>query len=279
MSRIKAQFEQLGQDGRCALIPYITAGDPYPELTVELMHTLVQAGANIIELGVPFSDPMADGPVIQAAHERSLVHHTSLRNCLEMVRNFREKDDLTPVVLMGYANPVERMGYGHFTEQAKSAGVDGMLVVDLPPQEGGEFDEMLRASDIDPIYLLSPTTTNIRIGQITSAASGFVYYVSLKGVTGAGNLDIQSVSDKLDEIRNSTDLPVGVGFGISDPVSAAAIAEIADAVVIGSALIKIIEANQDDISSMKQKLFELMRSMRVSIDDVRGYSRVRQAGS
>jgi tryptophan synthase alpha chain len=278
MSRISGQFEHLRRDGRCALIPYITAGDPHPDLTVEFMHTLVAAGANIIELGVPFSDPMADGPVIQAAHERSLLHHTSLRDCLDMVTTFREKDGQTPVVLMGYANPIEHMGYEHFTRQAKSAGVDGMLVVDLPPQEGSEFDDMLRESEIDPIYLLSPTTGNARIVQITRAASGFVYYVSLKGVTGAGHLEIQSVKDKLDEIRQVTELPVGVGFGISDADSAAAIAEIADAVVVGSALIKLIEANQKDGSRINQQLFELVQSMRASIDNVRGYSQVKQAG-
>ena len=278
MSRISGQFDNLRRDGRCALVPYIAAGDPNPDLTVELMHTLVEAGANIIELGVPFSDPMADGPVIQAAHERALVHHTSLTNCLDMVATFREKDSQTPVVLMGYANPIEHMGYQQFTDRARAAGIDGVLVVDLPPQEGSEFDELLRASDIDPIYLLSPTTRPKRITQITAAASGFVYYVSLKGVTGAGNLDVKSVSDKLEEIRQSTELPVGVGFGISDASSAAAIAEIADAVVVGSALIKIIDANQSNASQMKEKLFELVQSMRIAMDKIRGHSKARQAG-
>ena len=278
MSRISGQFDNLRRDGRCALVPYIAAGDPHPDLTVELMHTLVEAGANIIELGVPFSDPMADGPVIQAAHERALVHHTSLTNCLDMVATFREKDSQTPVVLMGYANPIEHMGYQQFTDRARAAGIDGVLVVDLPPQEGSEFDELLRASDIDPIYLLSPTTRPKRITQITAAASGFVYYVSLKGVTGAGNLDVKSVSDKLEEIRQSTELPVGVGFGISDASSAAAIAEIADAVVVGSALIKIIDANQSNASQMKLKLFELVQSMRIAMDKIRGHSKARQAG-
>ncbi len=221
---------------------------------------------------------MADGPVIQAAHERALVHHTSLNDCLDMVATFREKDKQTPIVLMGYANPIEHMGYQQFTDKAKAAGIDGVLVVDLPPQEGSEFDELLRASDIDPIYLLSPTTSNNRIRQITAAASGFVYYVSLKGVTGAGHLDVKSVSDKLEEIRQSTELPVGVGFGISDASSAAAIAEIADAVVVGSALIKIIDANQSDAPQMKEKLFELVQSMRTGMDKIRGYTEARQAG-
>jgi tryptophan synthase alpha chain len=278
MSRISSQFDELRRDGRCALVPYIAAGDPHPDLTVDLMHTLVEAGANIIELGVPFSDPMADGPVIQAAHERSLVYHTSLHNCLDMVSSFREQDRITPVVLMGYANPIEHLGYQQFTSLASSSGVDGVLVVDLPPQEGSEFDDLLRTSDIDPIYLLSPTTSSSRIAEITAAASGFVYYVSLKGVTGAGHLDIQSVSDKLQQIRQATRLPVGVGFGISDATTAAAIAEIADAVVVGSALIKIIEANQSDASEMKSKLFELVHSMRLAMDKIRGYNKARQAG-
>ena len=278
MSNIARQFAQLADEGRCALVPYLTAGDPHPDLTVDLMHTLVEAGANIIELGVPFSDPMADGPVIQAAHERALVHHTSLSDCLEMVGLFRQKDSQTPVVLMGYANPIEHMGYEAFTRQASAAGVDGLLTVDLPPQEGSDFDRMMRAAAIDPIYLLSPTTSDARMKQITDAASGFVYYVSLKGVTGAGNLDIQSVSDKLAHIREATSLPLGVGFGISDASSAAEVAQIAEAVVVGSALIRIIEANQNDVEAMKQQLFDLVQSMRIAIDDVRGFSQSRQAG-
>ena len=278
MSKIANQFARLASEGRCALVPYITAGDPHPDVTVDLMHTLVDAGANMIELGVPFSDPMADGPVIQAAHERSLVHHTSLANCLEMVKTFRQKDEHTPVVLMGYANPIEHMGYEEFTRRALEAGVDGLLTVDLPPQEGSEFDGFLRDADIDPIYLLSPTTSDARISKITSAASGFVYYVSLKGVTGAGHIDIQAVRDKLARIREVTTLPLGVGFGISDAASAAEVAHIADAVVVGSALIRIIEANQNNVETMKQGLFDLLQSMRVAIDDARGFSQSRQAG-
>jgi tryptophan synthase alpha chain len=277
MSRIAGRFAALKRDGRCALIPYVTAGDPHPYATVEIMHTLVHAGADIIELGVPFSDPMADGPVIQAAHERALEHHTSLSNILDMVAEFRQKDDQTPVLLMGYANPIERMGYETFVERAVKAGVDGVLTVDLPPEEGAEFDELLQAKSLDPIYLLSPTTTESRIKRITDVASGFLYYVSLKGVTGAGNLDVQSVKDKLNVIRKITDLPLGVGFGISDAQSAANVARVADAVVVGSALIRIIEANQDDMPLANKKLHELVWSMRQAIDDIPGYEQ-QQAG-
>jgi len=277
MSRIEGRFSNLKSEGRCALVPYITAGDPHPDNTVEIMHTLVDAGADIIELGVPFSDPMADGSVIQAAHERALEHHTSLSNILDMVSEFRQKDEQTPVLLMGYANPIERMGYESFVERAVKSGVDGVLTVDLPPEEGAEFDELLQAQSLDPIYLLSPTTTESRIKRITDVASGFLYYVSLKGVTGAGNLDVQSVSEKLDVIRKVTDLPLGVGFGIADAESAANVAKIADAVVVGSALIKIIAANQDDMPQVNKKLHELMSSMRGAIDDIRGFKQPKQA--
>ncbi|RLC08498.1 MAG: tryptophan synthase subunit alpha [Deltaproteobacteria bacterium] len=278
MSRITGRFAELKTEGRCALVPYITAGDPQPDTTVEIMHTLVNAGADLLELGVPFSDPMADGPVIQAAHERALVHHTSLSDILAMVTEFRKDDDQTPVILMGYANPIERMGYEIFVERAVQAGVDGVLTVDLPPEEGGEFEALLQSSSLDPIFLLSPTTTDSRIKRITDVASGFVYYVSLKGVTGAGNLDIQSVDEKLAIIRRSTDLPVGVGFGISDAQSAASVAQIADAVVVGSALIRIIEAHQTDMTLANKKLYELVHSMREAIDDVRGFPQQKQAG-
>jgi len=278
MSRIADRFAALKAEGRCALVPYITAGDPHPDTTVDIMHTLVDAGADLIELGVPFSDPMADGPVIQAAHERALLHHTSLSNILDMVARFRQKDEKTPVLLMGYANPVERMGYDTFIERAVNAGIDGVLTVDLPPEEGSEFDAMLRANSMDPIFLLSPTTTESRIKRIAEVASGFLYYVSLKGVTGAGNLDIQSVDKMLEVIRKMTDLPIGVGFGISDAQSAANVARIADAVVVGSALIRIIEANQDDVSSANKKLYNLVSSMRDAIDDARGFEQQKQAG-
>lgn len=278
MSRIQGRFELLKEQGKCALIPYIAAGDPHPDATVEIMHTLVDAGADIIELGVPFSDPMADGPVIQAAHERALVHHTSLSDTLNMVSEFRQRDEHTPILLMGYTNPIERMGYAEFVERANSAGIDGLLTVDMPPEEGSEFDKLMQEHSLDPIFLLSPTTTSSRIQKIINAASGFLYYVSLKGVTGAGNLDVASVEEKLNIIREMTDLPLGVGFGISNAEAAANVARFADAVVIGSALIKIIEAHADDRAAINQQLHELLHSMRVAIDDIRGVTERKQAG-
>ena len=237
MSRIKGRFEALRGAGRKALIPYITAGDPDPSITVPLLHALVEAGADILELGVPFSDPMADGPVIQAAHERALKHHVNLKQVLGMVRSFRTQDSTTPVVLMGYLNPFEIMGYEVFAKAAQAAGVDGVLTVDLPPEESTDFRAALRAVEIDPIFLVAPNSTAARIARIAAAASGFVYYVSLKGVTGAASLDVAGVARKLDEIRAITPLPLGVGFGIKDADSAARVAAIADAVVVGSAIV------------------------------------------
>ncbi len=277
MSRIEGRFNALKAEDRCALIPYIAAGDPHPDATVEIMHTLVKAGADMIELGVPFSDPMADGPVIQAAHERALVHHTSLTDTLGMVAAFRQTDQQTPIVLMGYTNPIECMGYAEFVERADDAGIDGVLTVDMPPEEGSDFDILLRKHELDPIFLLSPTTTTSRLQQIADAASGFLYYVSLKGVTGAGNLDVESVEEKMNVIRGITNLPLGVGFGISNADAAAQVGRFADAVVIGSALIRIIESEQNDRPAMLIKLNELVNSMRIAIDDVRGYTTARQA--
>ncbi|MES9967033.1 MAG: tryptophan synthase subunit alpha, partial [Sedimenticola sp.] len=197
MSRIRGRFEQLKAQGRTALVPYVTAGDPNPEVTVPLMHAMVEAGADIIELGVPFSDPMADGPVIQRASERALEHKVSLRDVLEMVRSFRQKDADTPVILMGYLNPIEIMGYATFAEAAADAGVDGVLTVDIPPEESAELLEALRPRELDPIFLLAPTSTDERIKRICAAASGFVYYVSVKGITGAANLAVDEVAAKV----------------------------------------------------------------------------------
>jgi len=244
MSRITACLEKLKSDGRKALIPYVTAGDPDPSITVPLMHAMVKAGADSSALGVPFSDPMADGPVIQRAAERALVHHVSLKDVLKMVSEFRQKDTATPVVLMGYLNPVEVMGYEAFARAAKASGVDGALTVDLPPEEADEFLGAVRGQGLDPIFLLAPTSDDTRIRKICEAASGYVYYVAVKGVTGAGNLDAGSVSEKMQQIRALTDLPVGVGFGIKDAQSATAIARIADAVVVGSALVQKVEEGQ-----------------------------------
>lgn len=241
MSRIAERFEDLRGRGRTALVPFVTAGDPIPGVTVPLMHAMVAAGADLIELGVPFSDPMADGPVIQRSSERALAHHVSLQDVLEMVRRFREEDALTPVVLMGYLNPIEVMGYRTFAAKAKEAGVDGALVVDVPPEESHDLVGALRESGLDLVYLLAPTSTEDRIRKIGAVASGFVYYVSVKGVTGAGHLDAGAVAMKLGEIRQHIALPVGVGFGIKDAATAARVAEVSDAVIVGSAIVGRME--------------------------------------
>lgn len=264
MSRIKTTFEKLKQQGKKALIPYITAGDPHPKHTVMLMHTLVKSGADIIELGVPFSDPMADGPVIQRASERALAHHVSLSDVLGMVAEFRKQDAQTPVVLMGYANPVEAMGAECFADRAKSAGVDGVLTVDYPPEECGEFNSLLQSREIDPIFLLSPTTKPSRMELIVNQASGFVYYVSLKGVTGAQNLDIAEVAERVAGIRSKTNLPVGVGFGVRDAATAKAVASIADAVVVGSRMVQTVEQSTEQ--NVAVNLAALMAELRGAID-------------
>jgi tryptophan synthase alpha chain len=241
MSRIAPKFDELQQQGRRALIPYIAAGDPEPWITVPLMHALVKNGADILELGVPFSDPMADGPVIQRAAERALKHKISLTNVLAMVREFRDKDKTTPVVLMGYLNPIEVLGYTRFAKEAAAAGVDGVLTVDLPPEEADLFQPAMKGQGLDTIFLLAPTSPAERIKLIAKAASGFIYYVSLRGVTGAANLDVHEVAAKLKEIRGHTKLPLGVGFGIGSPEAAAQVAEFADAVIVGSAVVKRME--------------------------------------
>ncbi len=241
MSRLTTIFEQLKREGRKALIPFVTAGDPVAPDTVALMHALVQAGADVIELGVPFSDPMADGPVIQRASERALARGVSLRTVFDYVRAFRKDDDRTGIVLMGYANPIEAMGTEAFVTAAAEAGVDGVLVVDYPPEECGEFAAAVRRAGLDLIFLLAPTSTETRIGHVAKLASGYIYYVSLKGVTGADTLDVSEVEQKLSLIRAKTDLPLGVGFGIRDGATARAIGRVADAVVIGSRLIRTME--------------------------------------
>jgi tryptophan synthase alpha chain len=266
MSRIAARFAALRAQGRKALIPFVTAGDPEPGVTVELMHALVESGADILELGVPFSDPMADGPVIQRASERALAHHVSLHQVVDMVRHFRERDTDTPVVLMGYLNPVEIMGYAHFASAAEAAGVDGVLTVDMPPEESHDLVQELRAHGLDPIYLVAPTSHRARIERIAAAASGFIYYVSLKGVTGAANLDADTVAAKLAEIRETTDLPLGVGFGIKDAQTAQAISRIADAVVVGSALVSRIEANVGSPDKLFEEARALIAGMRRAMD-------------
>lgn len=241
MSRIQATFEQLAKSRRKALIPFVTAGDPDPGMSVALMHALVEAGADVIELGVPFSDPMADGPVIQRASDRALKHGVGLDRVLAFVREFRTANQATPVVLMGYANPIEAMGSARFVEEAREAGVDGTLVVDYPPEECESFAALVRSHGMDLIFLLAPTSSDARIAQVAKLASGYLYYVSLKGVTGAGHLDLTEVAEKIPRIRRQTKLPVGVGFGIRDAATARAVADFADAVVIGSAIIEQME--------------------------------------
>lgn len=267
MSRIADRFRQLKRDGKKALIPFITAGDPIPEITVDLMHDLVNAGADVIELGVPFSDPMAEGPVIQRACERALEYHVSLSDVLQMVVRFREVDSDTPVVLMGYLNPVEIMGYEEFAGRAAEAGVDGVILVDIPPEEGSELLEALRAKGLDQIYLVAPTSTPERIQLICDATGGFVYYVSVKGVTGASHLDLSAVEEKLQAIRAITDLPVAVGFGIKNAETAAAISRVADAVVVGSALVSRVEALADEPEKIGAALREMLASMRKAMDE------------
>jgi len=245
MSRIQPTFEALARTNRKALIPYITAGFPFADITPELMHGMVQAGADVIELGVPFSDPMADGPVIQRAGEKALAMGIGTKQVLEMVRVFRKDDATTPVVLMGYANPVERYDLVHgkdaFIRDAASAGVDGVLVVDYPPEECEEFAAKLRRNGMDLIFLLAPTSTDERMQLVARVASGYVYYVSLKGVTGAGHLDTAAVEQMLPRIRRQVNIPVGVGFGIRDAATARAIGKVADAVVIGTKIIQLAE--------------------------------------
>ncbi|MGB0721067.1 MAG: tryptophan synthase subunit alpha [Gammaproteobacteria bacterium] len=266
MSRIEQRFTDLKAAGRKALIPYLTAGDPNPSATVPAMHALVDAGADIIELGVPFSDPMADGPVIQKACERALEHDVSLTDVLGMVREFRTRDEATPVVLMGYLNPVEVMGYESFAQAAAEAGVDGVLTVDMPPDEGHDLKQALDAQGLDAIFLVAPTSTGPRLELISSVASGFIYYVSLKGVTGAANLDVDAVAAKLAEIRAVTDLPIGVGFGIRDGDTAAAVARVADAVVVGSSLVRRMGELAGDPSAIPACLSEVLGEMRSAMD-------------
>lgn len=268
MSRIQSCFKKLKEAQQRALIPYVTAGDNSPQLTVPLMHGMVEAGANIIELGIPFSDPMADGPVIQQACERALAHGVTLTNVLAMVAEFRKKDTLTPVVLMGYLNPIEVMGYQAFAAAAAEAGIDGVLTVDLPPEEAGSLTEMLKEKGIDTIYLLSPTTSDERIKTICEHSSGFIYYVSLKGVTGAATLDVDAVNKQLTRIRRYTSLPVGVGFGIRDADTAKAIAQEADAVVVGSAIVKKVAVGDDDQATIAT-VKDLLSTMRQAMDSLR----------
>ncbi len=265
MGRIADTFAALARQGRKGLIPYIMAGDPSPDLTVELMHTLVDGGADVIELGVPFSDPMADGPVIQKAAERAIANGIGLKQTLVMVSEFRKTNQETPIVLMGYANHIDCLGQADFVAAAKAAGADGVLVVDYPPEESAEFAAQLRAVDMDPIYLLAPTSTEERIAAVAKVASGYLYYVSLKGVTGAGHLDLHEVAQRIPQIRAKTGLPVGVGFGIRDASTAERLAGMADAVVVGSRLIDAMtDAPQGEA---KAALLAVMKDIRAGVDN------------
>ena len=264
MSRIQTTFATLAAQGRKALIPFITAGDPHPDLSLPLMRALVAGGADIIELGVPFSDPMADGPTIQRASERALAHGMSLRRVLELVREFRKENATTPIVLMGYANPVESYGVEAFARDAQDAGVDGVLVVDYPPEECAGFAAAMKQANIDPIFLLAPTSTEKRYDEVAQIGSGYIYYVSLKGVTGSGSLDLDEVARRIPLIREKVRMPVGVGFGIRDAATAARIAEVADAVVIGSRLIEEIE--NGDVNTAPQRVIAFLCGVRAAMD-------------
>ncbi|ABI56586.1 tryptophan synthase subunit alpha [Alkalilimnicola ehrlichii MLHE-1] len=266
MNRLEKRMSACRKAGRKALIPYITAGDPGPEHTVPLMHALVGAGADVLELGVPFSDPMADGPVIQAACERALAHGTTLRDVFDMVRRFREQDGETPVVLMGYLNPVEYLGPAVFAEEAAAAGVDGVLTVDLPPEEAAPFTQAFAANDLCPIFLVAPTTAGERLEAVCQAARGFVYYVAIKGVTGVAELDVDDIARRVSAVRARTDLPVGVGFGIRDAESAARVGAVADAVIVGSALVNRIAGLTEQPERVPAVLAEALGEMRRALD-------------
>ena len=266
MSRLSQTFAALALAKRTALVPFITAGDPNPDFTVPALLALVKAGADVIEVGVPFSDPMADGPVIQRASERALSHRMSLRKTLDLVQAFRAQDQKTPIVLMGYLNPVEAMGYEAFAMAAHEAGVDGVLTVDMPPEESGHLIDLLEARGIDPIFLLAPNSAPARIRKMGELGRGYLYYVALKGVTGAGHLDLQDVERKLAEIRALTGLPLAVGFGVKNAETAAAIGHLAEGVVVGSALVSKIEEAQGDEKRALADMVDLIASMRKALD-------------
>jgi tryptophan synthase alpha chain len=267
VSRLAATFEQLAKTGRKALIPFITAGDPELEFTLPLMHEMVKAGVDIIELGVPFSDPMADGPVIQRASERALAHKMSLKKTLALATEFRKTDQQTPLVLMGYLNPIEAMGYEAFANAAQNADIDGVLTVDLPPEEGEQCAALLKDRGIDTIFLLAPNSSDDRIKKMATVGSGYLYYVSLKGVTGAGHLNAADVENKLKQIKAITALPVGIGFGVKDAEMAKTVSGLGDGVVVGSALISKIESNLDNLERAKSEIIDLLSAMRRAMDN------------
>ena len=265
MERINVRFNILKSAGRKALIPFITAGDPNPETTLPLMHALVDGGADIIELGVPFSDPMADGPTIQRASERALAQGMTLRKVLELVSKFRQVNSDTAVVLMGYANPIEAMGIENFAKAAREAGVDGVLVVDYPPEECAEFARVMKTYEMAPIFLLAPTSSEQRFREVAEIGAGYIYYVSLKGVTGAGHLDLDVVARRIPAIQKIVGMPVGVGFGIRDAESAKKLGAVADAVVIGSRIIEEIERSEPKDAPLNVRTF--LRGIRAALDE------------
>lgn len=264
-SRISSRFAALASSGKSGLVTFVTAGDPSPAATVPIMHALVRGGADVIELGVPFSDPMADGPIIQRASERALAAGMNMKRVLEIAAAFRAEDQTTPLVLMGYLNPIERMGYASFAQRAAAAGVDGILTVDLPPEEAGDFHRQMAAGGLDQIFLLAPTSSPQRIDAVCRYATGFVYYVSVKGVTGDKALDPDEVRARIAQLKQRTALPVGVGFGIKTPATAATVGAVSDAVIVGSALVEIIEqAGTPDAAA--RELEQYVRSLRSAMD-------------
>ncbi|MDA1339111.1 MAG: tryptophan synthase subunit alpha [Methylophilales bacterium] len=263
MSKIQSTFAQLKSENKKALIPFITAGDPHPDMTVSMLHALVDYGADMIELGIPFSDPMADGPVIQRASERALANNVGIKKTIKLVKQFRENNTKTPIILMGYANPIEAIGIDNFVNLIKDADVDGVVTVDYPPEESKEFVSLLRKNDIDSIFLISPTTEDTRIKLITSQASGFLYYVSLKGVTGSSNIDIKQVAERVMNIKKYSDLPVAVGFGVRDSETAKQVALISDAVVIGSRIVLEVESSSQEniLVNIKKLMDEIKKAI------------------
>lgn len=266
MSRIKSCFERLQQQNKKALVSYITAGDPHPSKTVEIMHTLVEAGSDLIELGIPFSDPMADGPVIQAACERALKHDTSLNDVIDIVKHFRQENTQTPIVVMGYQNPMEIFGIEKFAKTANGL-IDGVITVDLPPEESKDVASVYQSENIDTIYLLAPTTKETRVQAITNLASGFLYYVSFKGITGANRIDARSVEEKVKQIKQFSTIPVAVGFGVKNAETAKSVASCADAVVVGSAIVSIIGEHGEDLATIKPKLKSLLHEIKDALDN------------
>lgn len=263
MSKIQSTFAQLKSENKKALIPFITAGDPHPDMTVSMLHALVDYGADMIELGIPFSDPMADGPVIQRASERALANNVGIKKTIKLVKQFRENNTKTPIILMGYANPIEAIGIDNFVNLIKDADVDGVVTVDYPPEESKEFVSLLRKNDIDSIFLISPTTEDTKIKLITSQASGFLYYVSLKGVTGSSNIDIMQVAERVMNIKKYSDLPVAVGFGVRDSETAKQVALISDAVVIGSRIVLEVESSSQEniLVNIKKLMDEIKKAI------------------